>query len=262
MSSTITVRELLYRVSTSLLDLQPQFQRWKEAELVGWINEAQLSIAKYLPPTCSRVDAIKLVAGTRQYIGSLPSSRVITGDGATIANISGNAVMHIGRNMGANGSTPGRAIRIVDRDALDYLEPEWHSAAATTPVRQYTFDPRTPKYFYVSPPVPASGWWVEVAYLADPPAIPNPGTGVYAWEGGSNTTQTLTIDDKNADDVYNYVMARAQLKDAEASGNSAMAQQFVQLFVNSINAQAAALTGVNPNLQSLPLNPTIPAAAR
>jgi hypothetical protein len=31
------------------------------------------------------------------------------------------------------------------------------------------------------------------------------------------------------------------------------------MFTGSINAQVVALTGVNPNLRSLPLNPNLPA---
>jgi hypothetical protein len=54
------------------------------------------------------------------------------------------------------------------------------------------------------------------------------------------------------------VLARAYMKDAEFANNANQAAAATQLFTGSINAQVAALTGVNPNLRSLPFNPTVP----
>ena len=93
--------------------------------------------------------------------------------------------------------------------------------------------------------------------LADPVLIPHATEGTYGWEGSS--TVSISIDDKYVDDLMNYIMARAFMKDAEWAANPAMAQNYTSLFVGSINAQVTALTGVNPNLQSLPFNPNVPA---
>lgn len=256
MASTILVRDLIGRVSDTLTDSNPQFTRWSEPVLVGWLNEAQLVIAKYLPFTCSRVDAVRLAPGTRQSIASIPATHIIPGDGSAAAAVSGNALMAVLRNMGANGSTPGRAVRIVDQDVLDASNPDWHTATAAAVVRQYTFDPRLPKTFYVSPPVSSAvQCWVEISYMADPAMLP-------AGSALAGSTAKISIDDKNADDAFNYIMARAQMKDAEAEGNAALANSYVSLFTASINAQSVALLGVNPNLTSLPFNPSMPAAAR
>lgn len=263
MPATLTVRELLYSVSGQLLDANPQFIRWAEAELVRWLNEAQVVIAKYLPHACARVDAIRLAPGTKQSIESIPAASVVPGDGSTASQVYGNALLHIGRSMGDNGLKPGPVVRIVDRDVLDASNPNWHYATARVPVREYTFDPRTPKIFYVSPPVPTTtAHWIEASYLANPPAVAVPGAGasLYAWSGG-NTTR-IGIDDKYADDIFNYVMARALMKDAESQSAAGLSNSYVSLFTASINAQATAMLGVNPNLQSLPLTPGIPAAAR
>lgn len=256
MATTILVRDLIARVSDLLSDTAPQFTRWSEPVLVGWLNEAQLVIAKYLPHTCSRVDAVRLVPGTRQSIATIAAASLIPGDGGAAVNTNGNMLLDISRNLGADGRTPGRAIRIVDRDVLDASDPNWHLAKAQPAVRQYTFDPRTPKAFYVTPPVPADvSVWVEISYMADPVMLP-------AGSAMPGSTARLSIDDKNADDALNYVMARSQMKDAEVEGNAVLANTYVSLFTSSINAQATALLGVNPNLKSLPLTPSIPAAAR
>lgn len=256
MASTILVRELIGRVSDALTDTNPQFTRWSEAVLIGWFNEAQLVIAKYLPHSCSRVDTIRLRPGTRQSIETIAAADMIPGDGGPALALNGNALLGLSRNMGQDGATPGRAIRIVDRDVLDASQPDWHSARAAAVVRQYTFDPRTPKVFYVTPPVTADvPVWAEASFLADPPMIP-----VGAAQPGS--TVRISVDDKNSDDAFNYVMARSQMKDAEVEGNASLANVYVGLFTASINAQATTLTGVNPNLTALPLNPSMPVTAR
>lgn len=260
MASSILVRDVLYRASSQLLDLSPQFTRWTERELVNWLNDAQRAIAKYLPSSCARVDAIRLKAGTKQSIELIAQGDVIPGDGSAATAVRGNMVQDVIRNLGVNGSTPGRVVRRVDRESLDQSDPNWHTATAKTPVSQWSFDPRTPRVFYVVPPVPAtSSWWLEVSYLANPADIPNPGNE-YGMDGASTTV--ISIDDKHVDDILNYMLARAHMKDAEFAGNAQAVATFTNLFVSSINAQAAALTGVNPNLEVLPLTPSIPAAAK
>lgn len=261
MAATTLVRELLWRVSSQLLDTSPQFKRWGETELVFWLNDAQRAIAKFLPWSCARVDAVKLVAGTRQSIETILAANVIPGDGSSPANVNGRVLQDVIRNMGADGATPGTSIRLLRREDLDTNRTDWHTAAGA-PISGYVFDPRTPKVFYVYPPVPsATAQWVELSYLAHPKDITAaaPGNSLYSESGGNATT--ISVDDIYVDDIANYITARAHMKDAEAAGNNLMAAYYTQQFVSSINAQAAALTGVNPNLQSLPFAPQLPATA-
>lgn len=260
MAASILVREVLEQVSRHLTDFAPQFTRWTQVELLSFLNDGQRAVAKYLPTSCARIDAIKLSPGTRQSVDFIPAASVIPGDGSDAADVRGNAVLAVSHLMGTNGATPGRALRIVDRDGLDASQPGWHivGANATAMPTQYTFDPRNPKTFYVCPGVPsAATLWVEVSYLADPAAIPD---GNYAATGGS--TVKLSIDDKHADDLVNYVMARAYMKESEFAANANLSAAHTNLFTSSINAQSVALTGVNPNLTSLPMTPGVPAAAR
>jgi hypothetical protein len=252
MAANTLVKDVLYRVSDALHDLSPQFQRWTSRSLVVALNDGQIAIAKYIPTACSRVDAVKLAPGTKQSISSIASGSVIPGDGSTPAAVNGNALTSVIRNMGANGSTVGRAIRLVDREVLDLNTPDWHTTTGTA-VSEFVFDPRSPKNFYVNPGVPStSNVWVELSYLADPAAVP-PG-GTYDWSG-SDTTK-ISIDDKFVDDLVSYILARAYLKDAENAANAGLYATYAQQFVSSINAQAAAITGVNPNLKTLPMADT------
>ncbi len=257
---TTLVRDLLFRASSQLNDLSPQFTRWKQRELVDACNDGQRAIAKYIPSSSARVDAVKLVAGSKQSIELILAASIIPGNGAAAANVNGTYFQTAIRNMGANGATPGNVVRVIDREVLDTGTPDWHVPPTGTyaGVRGVVFDPRFPKIFYVWPAVPAgTTWWLEQSMLADPVLVPHAAEDTYVWTG-SDATAT-SIDDKYVDDLLNYIMARAFMKDAEWAANPAMAQNYTSLFVGSINVQVAALTGVNPNLQSLPFNPNVPA---
>lgn len=250
MASSILVKDVLYRVSAQLHDISPQFTRWTQRELVLWLNDSQKAIAKYMPSSCARVDSVKLQPGTKQSIERILAANVIPGDGSVPSDVYGHYLQTVVRNMGLNGQQPGNSIRVVDREVLDANNPAWHSVTASS-VSQYTFDPRYPKIFYVSPGVPVNGLWVEISYLANPVEVS--ATGSYGMDGTDMTA--ISVDDKYVDDLVNYILARAYMKDAEFAANGGLATAHAQMFTSSINAQVAALTGVNPNLQSLPLNP-------
>lgn len=253
MAATYTVREVLWRVSGLLNDTDPQFDRWPEIELVGWLNDAHLAIAKFLPMASSRVDAIKLKPGTRQSLETIAAADCIPGDGTTpTAPILGMQLLSLNRNMGASGASPGRTIRVVDRDVLDAQLSGWHTVTGTE-VREFTYDPQVPRYFYVSPGVHAStAVWVEAAYNAQPIRIPaggNPGSEVYLFSG-SNATK-ISLADEYMDDLVNYTAARARMKNNDVTGEG-NANIFAQMFLGSLNSKVQAVSGSNPNLKQLP----------
>lgn len=258
MAATTKVKDLLWRVSGLLQDVAPQFNRWPEQELVNWLNDGQLAITKFLPAACSRIDAIKLKPGTRQSIETILQADCIPGDGSTPAGpIYGVQLLDVIRNMGPNGSTPGDAIpQPVDRRILDTQRANWHTVSGTK-VNQITYDPRTPRHFYVQPAVPVSpAMWVEIAYIAQPALIPNTGTpGAELYLNSGSSTTTISIGDEHVDDLVNYVCARAYMKNADFAVNDGRAAGFSGLFTSSLNAKVLAITGNNPNLQRLPLAP-------
>lgn len=258
MPGTITVKEVLRQASVLLQDNDAQFVRHPETELVDWLNDAQRAIYKFLPAACSRVDAVKLVPGTLQSIESIPAANCKPGDGSTPAvPIVGALLMDVMQNMGTLGTVPGRAIRpITDgREVLDALNPLWHTEVDTT-VLGFLYDPRTPRYFYVTPGVHGStAVWVRMAYVAEPIVIPNtgtPGSELYAASGSS--TVKISVHDEHTDDLVNYVVARALMKNAQYASTT-NAGGFAALFMGSINSKAKAITGYNPNLTRLPFSP-------
>lgn len=256
---TILVKEAIWRICSLLQDVSPQFTRWPEIEIVQWLNDAQLAIAKFLPAAHSRVDAVKLKAGTLQTIESISAANCKPGDGSTpTVPILGTQVLDVICNMGTDGLTPGKSVRLLTdgREVLDTQSPGWHSV--TGPESSlFMFDPRFPRYFHVYPGVPSATLrWVRIAYTAQPIKIPDGGSvgsEIYLY-GGTNTA-VISVADEYIDDLVNYVCARAFMKNAQFAGNGPNAQMYTSLFTGSLNAKVAALTGNNPNLKRLPLAP-------
>lgn len=260
------VSEILYRVSTLLLDMKPQFTRWKERELVLWINDGQRAIAKYVPFAYARLDAVKLVPGSRQCIANIPAIRLIPGDGSTAVAMRGVFINDIVRNMGTDGLTPGAVISVIPRGIQDSLDGGWHKKDGAGVVEHFAFDPRMPQYFYAINPVSATiETWVEISYLALPTELPAPALNtsdtLYGVDGAQAATG-ITLDDTYLDDLVNYVCARAFMKDAEYAANQANVGMYSQMFVSSLNAHVQMMTGSNPNISFLPFAPNPIGAAK
>jgi hypothetical protein len=207
---------------------------------------------------------VRLQPGTKQSIEMLAAADVKVGGGAVATQaIQGVQLLGLINNQGADGATPGDAIPDppTERRLLDLNRPSWHSSTGTK-VRQYVFDPRTPKHFWVEPGVPAGRLWVQMAFTAQPDRIPTGGTPevpIYNYSGAS--VVPISISDENVGDLVNYICARACLKSADGSQDDTKVAQYSALFVGSINARVTAITGVNPNLKRLPLAPEPAGAA-
>lgn len=234
---TLLVSDVLGRVTTLLQD---DYTRWPLPVLVDFLNDAHTAIARFMPSAHSRIDTIKLAAGARQSIESVDPADLIAGNGQAPSDpLRGIQLLRVVRNMGSDGATPGRPIRPVDQKALD-CDPKAYSRVGDA-VSTYTYDPTTPYYFSVTPAAP--GKWVEVAWVAQPPKVPQDGTG------------TIQVADEYLDDLVNYTVARASMIDSDWA-NSSKAASFASLWLASMNAKVAALTGTNPNIKRLPFAPT------
>lgn len=257
MSKTTLVREFLRGVCEDLQDINPQYKRWTEIDLVKRLNYGQMAIAKYLPQAGSRVDVVKLVPGTRQYLGTVLAANIKPGDGSTGVDTYGISLLTVTRNMGTDGLTPGRAVRAGTREAMDALETSaspWHAATGQTAIREFMADPDTPLVFYTNPPVHSStAVWAEVSWMAEPARVPAggaPGAEIYALGGGS--TALLGVPDQFVDDLHAYVVAAMLMKGSKNTSNIPKAGEYMNRFVTSINAQAVVLGGVSPRLKTLP----------
>lgn len=255
MARTALVRDVLWRVSVLLQDMVPQFQRWPERETVLWLDDAQMAVWKFLPLSASRIDTIKLKPGTLQSIESIAAADCKPGDGSTpTAAVLGTQFLRMLNNMGADGLTLGKAIRLTSREMMDAQNPDWHTVSRGF-VESFMYDPDTPRYFWVTPG--NTGYsWARVAYTAQPTKTPNtgtPGSEIYKYDG--TNALTISIGDEHVDDIVNYIVARAFMRNSQNAGDSQKVAQFAGLFLQSINSKVAAITGNNPNLQKLPFAP-------
>lgn len=261
MAKTILVKRALHSVSVLLHDVDPQFTRSPEIELVEFFNDAQRAICKVLPTAGARTDGIRLKPGTLQSIERIVAADIKPTDGSTPQDTYGMQLFEATRNMGLDGLVAGRAIRVANRHDLDVGEPGWHSSSADV-IRSFNCSPQNPMAFYVYPGASPARPWVEISWCAYPKVIPAggaPGKEIYKATG--NSTELIGIDDLYLDDLVNYTVARELMRDSKVSQNLQRAQTFAQAFLNSINMRVQTLTGNNPNIKVLPFAPENMAAA-
>jgi len=170
------VRSLLNRAAALLND--EEFVRWKEAELLEWLNDGQKAVARG-PATDAYVlrDDITCVAGTVQ---DLP------GDTVRLIDV-------------VKAVATGSAILQADYALVDILAGQWRAAAAAE-AQNFFYDERNPKQVELYPPQ-IGGELIEILYNAMP---------ANALVNGS-----IAIDDAYADALIDYMVYRALSKDTE-----------------------------------------------
>lgn len=140
----LTVATIVDRARGLLLDSDKS--TWSDADLAGYVSEGQRQTCFVKPDAYVTNGPMALVAGTFQTIPS---------DGVALFDVVSNA---------ADGSI----ITQVDKELLDANNRAWRGAAGSAVIEHYTADPRSPRYFSVSPPALA-GTTVNIVYGAVPP---------------------------------------------------------------------------------------------
>ena len=222
--ATVTVASVISKIQTILQDTTGI--RWPDAELLGWINDGQREIVLYKPNAYVKNIPIKLTSGTKQ---SLPA------DGVQLIDVT--------RNMGVNGATPGRVIRITMREILDSQVPNWHASTPALEVQHYTFSVFDPKNFYVYPPQPAASQsYVETIYGAVPPDCVMGGL--------------ITVDDIYQGVLIDFSLHRAYSKDIEFAADQNRAATHQTAYLAALTGKAKVEVGANPN-STAPANPNV-----
>lgn len=208
---TIRAGDVVSRASIVLND--EDFVRWTKAELFAWLNDAACEVVIRRPAARAVTGEITLVAGTRQGIP----------DG-------GIELLDVVRNVG------GRSVRRTDRQLLDDAMPDWQQQKQSSVVKHYTFDERSPKVFYVYPPVVA-GAKVEALYSAAPPLV-------------SVDDDALDLDRAYMGPLVSYVLYRALAKDSEYANGTLAAAHF-QAFSEALSTNNQVTSAASPNVGSV-----------
>lgn len=125
---------------------------WDESLLISALNQALAMLVMVRPDTSAKVESFTCVSGTRQ---TLPTD--------------GLRLLKVVRNIKPNGSM-GRAVRFININDLDSMLPDWHSEPEKDTIKEYMFDDRSPKQFYVYPPAIA-GTLLDIEYSFKPEPI-------------------------------------------------------------------------------------------
>lgn len=173
---------------------------WTRAKLLTYVNDAQRAVVGLKPDASVSTSSITLVAGTKQ-------------------SITGVRLRAVHRNMGTDGLTPGRGIRLVERASKDEFSPDWHAATAKSEIREYMYDENVPKEFYVSPPSTTSPVvQIEVSQVVNPTDV-------------ATETDSITIDDIYAPALREWVLYLSFSRDSIRTPNYQRAVDHRNTFV-------------------------------
>lgn len=195
---------------------------WTAAQLIEWLNDAIRSLILVRPDASAITSAIQLVAGTKQVLaaGELRLIRVV-------------------RNMGANGTTAGRAIRLGDMMSLDAFNPDWHTETAAVVVKEYMFDEARPDEFWVTPPVHATTpVYVEAVRSVLPAAM-------------TSAANTVPVDDIYGPALIEWCCYRAFSRDSENTPNWQRAARHFAAFFNLLQIKQVADMAINPKVRAM-----------
>lgn len=193
------------------------FERWSRAALLGFLNEAVRQVVLVRPDASAVVETVLLAAGTRQ---SLPSGAV--------------RLLGILRNMGPDGLTPGRPVRLGDLSAQNAADPEWHAGQSAAAISEYFYDLRTPSTYYVRPPASESPpVHLEIAYTALPPVL-------------ASEEDDLGLDEMYAGPLLDWTLYRAFHADTESAAGRARAETHFKAFYQSLDRKTQSDVAVAP----------------
>lgn len=196
----ISTDEIITQVSKQLNDVE--HERWKLEELIDFVNDGQLEIARKIPSAFAVTTPVQLVEGVRQTIPT---------DGVQLIDIP-----HASDASGAGGSN----IRGIIPDDLEAELPGWRTAASSAIPEYFIYRITSPKTFEVYPPQPATPGYVMMQYAATPTRVAQ----------GEN----IVIDDMYGPALISYVTHRAYKKEAEYNAPGGKAELEYGAFLSSL----------------------------
>jgi hypothetical protein len=189
------------------------FVRIKKSDAVqpNWLdllNDAQRAVALVRPDSNSVTSSVLLVAGTRQ---PLPSGS--------------QRLLKVNRNMGVDGTTAGRVIRLVDHATQDDVDLDWHLATAGVRVKDIVYDDKKdPLTFFVRPQM-TPPWYVELILSKLPVDVTDPDNGL------------ITLPDVYSGPMQAWMLHRAYAMQTQAAGLLQRSQFYFSSFFQQLGVK-------------------------
>jgi len=217
--ATTLVSDLIASAKLLLQETTTGGTRWKNEELLGWLNESYKAIVQGKPGASAITEDLALAAGTKQ---SVPAA--------------GLRLLDVIRSTDQTGD--GLSITLVSRHQLDTTRRGWHRETETVDVEHYIYNPDDPKTFYVYPPAVAATT-VEVIYSAVPIA--------HGEAAITAPSEVIKLDDIYAPVMLDYIMYRAYSKDADHTANANRAMLHYRAYREALGLKVQVDRSVNPN---------------
>lgn len=201
--ATCTAGDLISILGQQLHDVGQDV--WTEALLLTYLSEAQNQIALFRPDATAVTENFTLATAAKQ---ELPSGGV--------------RFLDCIRNLGANGTTPGRHIRKITRDEIDGYYPSWTSDTTSDEIKRYIFEVETPRTFWVYP-TPSVALVVELSHSKAPAQLVS----------GSDL---LSLDDIYISPVLEWTLYRCLSMEAKGASVN-LALQHMQAFYQALGVK-------------------------
>jgi hypothetical protein len=245
----VKVRDILERVTTLYHDLD--YRRLTQKQYLQFLDDAILAIITYRPDSHEKRVVVQLKPGARQRIPD---------DGFTLIDVYANM-----DGINEDGSyVDGKPVFQVSRKDLDYLSNWYHDVQLRNYVDEFAYDIRTPRDFWVNPPVSnLATVRVEIGYSYKHSSFGD----LVGVPFSDIQDMPIELSDEFRNALVNYVLYKVFSVDVTADRDISIAQQYLQAFEsllsNSFSSELATTTRIlEPTTQGIGLQNTTPVTAQ
>lgn len=220
----IKVKDIIERVLVLYND--QDYARISQKQYLQFLDDALTQLVLSRPDAHVKTSIEQLITGTRQ---SLPA------DGSALIDI------YLNRPGGTGIGSP---VLQVERKDLDYFS-SWHEALAEdiTEINEYAYDIRSPRTFWVSPPVGGIPVYVEMDYAYN--------FDSYADQLESDTYDNILEMDIPVEVVFkgpivNYMLMLLYSTDSSSAHDRTVSQKYEQMFYQALGLEYQASVVIAP----------------
>jgi hypothetical protein len=170
--------------------------------LLPYYNLGVLEVCNLKPEAYPVTKTVVLVAGATQ---SLDDTAI--------------ELLDVVCNMGVDGATPGKNIRILSKEAVDLLLPDWQTYPPGSVVLFIMIDSRNPKYFYTIPPIAVATSLPQIKLI--------------------QAADESVLDDSYTPALVDYVVYRALAESTTIAGAMQKAGLYLSKFMQDLGLKTA-----------------------